>query len=350
MAFGWDKVIGAGIGAVGSILGGNKAADGASDAADATADASRYSADLNKQIYDQGRLDSSPYAQLGAVSAPLLQYYATGIMPQLSQYDQTLIDQYNGGGAGAQPLGYDDWYAQNNYGGGPQLNPAYTAWQGNTGNQGSSNIYGEGGFDRGPEPQQYIGPGSPQTGYEDYLSGYNSQQGDVDQFGLQQALARQQGIAGIQDGGGFQASPYYDWQRDQATRGINAAASAKGLSGSTASLNALGNAYNALGASEVDRSYGRLLDLSNTGMGIGAQNLGAGQVYAGNAGQAMQVGATREGLFNTQAANTTGSLYQNLGQGVGQMVSDFGSNQQQAPSPYGSYDPSGFQSNNWMGR
>jgi hypothetical protein len=57
-----------GVGALGSIAGGIMGSNAANSAAEQQAAAAKYSADLQKQIYDQQRLDNTPWRDAGATA------------------------------------------------------------------------------------------------------------------------------------------------------------------------------------------------------------------------------------------------------------------------------------------
>jgi hypothetical protein len=292
-------VVGAGIGAVGSILGGKEAASGQEAAAETTAEAGRYSADLQKEMYMQGRADITPYSTLGTTASPLLQYLVTGIMPEMTQADLDIISRQNALGAAPQvpTAGIDQPLAQEQP----------------VGPQTPGNIFGlSGDISMTPGADgTYIADGTPAAGE------------DLDQFALANALARQQSINALQGGWQMQESPMYSWQQEQGERALNRQAAAKGLSGSRASLNALSDFTRGLGAQEADKQYGRLLDLTNIGRGMAATGVGAGQTYAAGAGGAMMGGAQQSALYSGMAAQTKGSMYENIGQGLGQMATNY---------------------------
>jgi hypothetical protein len=326
-------VAGAAIGAAGSIIGGSKAASGQEAAADTAAEGARYSADLQKEMFEQGRTDLTPYSTLGTTASPLLQYLVTGIMPTMTQSDLNLIGQSRSGVD--QPMGYDDWYSQSYDP--SQLEPMR--------DPGVIDLLddGQGYFAERDTYDSAGGAPSASAQYQTYLSGYPSQDGgDTDQFALANALARQQSINALGEGYQMQESPMYSWQQEQGERALNRQAAAKGLSGSRASLNALSDFNRGLGAQEADKQYGRLLDLTNIGRGMAATGLGAGQTYAAGAGNALQGGAQQSALYSGMAAQTKGSMYENIGQGVGQMATNY-LNQPQSPIASGANSQNAWQ-------
>jgi len=232
---------GAAIGAAGSIIGGSTAASGQEAAAQTTAETSRYVADLQREVYEQGRADMTPYSTLGTTASPLLQYLVTGIMPEMTQSDLDLISQQNALmaptaagqdqpvsalGAPSDVMGFEDW--RRSVGGdagsfGPSDYQDYVnAVQSGQGyNQGFLNVGATG------VPMQ---PGA-QAGAQPVP------EGDIDQFSLANARARQQSINALQGGYQMQESPMYEWQREQGERALNRQAAAKGLSGKSLTNN-----------------------------------------------------------------------------------------------------------------
>jgi len=77
-----------------------------------------------------------------------------------------------------------------------------------------------------------------------------------------------------------------------------------------------------------------LLDLTNIGRGMAATGLGAGQSYAAGAGGALQSGASQSALYSGQAAQTRAGMYENLGQGFGQMATNYLNQPQPYSNPY----------------
>jgi len=318
----WGIVAGAAIGAAGSYAASSTAAEGQEGAAQTTAEAGRYSADIQKEMYEQGRADLTPYSTLGTTASPLLQYLTTGIMPTMTQSDMDLISRSQG--VPEEPLSYADWTRET-----PLPDPTTadldpSDYGFNTADASDMTAWKE--FSKTIDPTTLV-TSDRYDEYQRYLEGPEvTQPGDVediDQFSLANALARQQSINALQGGYQMQESPMYSWQQEQGERALNRQAAAKGLSGSRASLNALSDFNRGLGAQESDKQYGRLLDMTNIGRGMAATGLGAGQSYAAGAGSALMGGAQQSALYSGMAAQTKGSMYENLGQGFGQMATNY---------------------------
>jgi hypothetical protein len=142
------------------------------------------------------------------------------------------------------------------------------------------------------------------------------------QIGLQEPF-RQAGLVGLPrlqqmitgEGGpiDIEASPLYQWQREQGEEAINRAAAARGGFGATSTVQRLGEFQRGLGAEETQRQYGRLLDLVNIGRGAtttaGAQ---IGQAGMGIAGAQERAGAGMAGLQQL-GGQQRASMYAGMG-------------------------------------
>jgi hypothetical protein len=288
-----------GAGILGGILGSREAAQGAEEAAQIQADALRDAAALQQQQFETTRRDYIPYAQLGSTAAPLLSYMATGIMPQMTPADLRMIEDYNAAIAppeagAAPPTAQPAALAPPE----PQPQDYNTIWDYDEAYQDWRNRYGPGAPGAPP-----VAPGAPAQ----------PDIGQFDPYSLANAMARQQAIGAIEEGGGLPVSPLYDWQKEQITEDINRQLAARGRSSSTFGANVLSDAYRGLAAEESQRQYGRLLDLTNIGRGAQGSVSGFGAGAASGAGNALGMAGGALGAGQQQAANIRGSTYANLG-------------------------------------
>jgi len=147
-------------------------------------------------------------------------------------------------------------------------------------------------------------------------------------------------------GASFETSPLYQWQLKQGEKGINRALRARGRFNSSVGMNTLANFYNALGAAEADKQYGRTFDQQKLGLqaalaeaaqrgqltgqlgnlysSLGGAMAGGSERYGGNiadlirqyaAAQGANVlgAGTQEGAARMWAANPTALSYGQTG-------------------------------------
>lgn len=117
------------------------------------------------------------------------------------------------------------------------------------------------------------------------------------------------------------ASPGYTWQQEQGERALNRQTAARGMYGSRAALNSLGDFNRALGAEEFNSQIGRLSSMVNMGRGATAET-NAGMQGVGNALTSVyQNGANAMGNLASQRGQIYGNMAGQLGalpmQGLG---------------------------------
>lgn len=129
----------------------------------------------------------------------------------------------------------------------------------------------------------------------------------------------------------MQASPLYDWQKQQATENINRALAARGIGGGAPATAVLGNAYTQLAAEERQRQVADLQNMVGMGMGISPNApQGMGQAanavsnFGGNLGNVLnQSSAQRQGLYS-DIGSGLGNAYAAMGAGQGQGLLNMG--------------------------
>jgi hypothetical protein len=310
------------LGAAGSYFGAREAGKGAEEAGEAQADALREAAQLQQQQFETTRGDYIPYAQLGSAAAPLLQYMTTGIMPELTPADQRMIADYNAEIERRAALPSVEQIREQQAMIPPEPRPEqyqnmgnylsqHQAWLERYGPEARTDIPPE------PRPEWYQNPAEYAAQRQAWLDQYGPEGrpdlSGFDPYTLANALARQQAIQRIGEGGGLPVSPLYDWQKEQITEDINRQLAARGRSSSTFGANVLSDAYRGLAAEESQRQYGRLLDLTNIGRGAQGSVSGFGAGAASGAGNALGMAGGALGAGQQQAANIRGSTYANLG-------------------------------------
>lgn len=104
---------------------------------------------------------------------------------------------------------------------------------------------------------------------------------------------------------GWQASPGYEFRRDEGMKAMERAASSRGLLGSTATKKALGRYADGLASSEYENYANRLASLAGVGQTATQATSQAGQAAANGMSQAF-----------TNAGNAKASAYANTGSAI----------------------------------
>lgn len=128
-------------------------------------------------------------------------------------------------------------------------------------------------------------------------------------------------------GGGFQADPGYEFRMKEGQKAIDAAASARGMYGSGATLKSLARYAQDYGSNEYNNAYNRQFNRLSALAGFGQQ--GTAQTQASGQNYANNVSANQIGVGNAAAASQTaaanrfnGLLSQGIGIGAGLAFSD----------------------------
>lgn len=125
----------------------------------------------------------------------------------------------------------------------------------------------------------------------------------------------------------YEESPVYKLQQEQMTRNINRALAARGLQQGAAGAAVLGEAERGLSAQEAEKSYGRLMDQVQIGLGYQPTSTGA----TGAAQMANLYGNLGSSMGSAQQAGAAqrAGLYQNYGSGLASAYTGFGAGQAQ---------------------
>lgn len=263
-------LIAGGLGAAGSIFGSLTGAEGAEDALNLQKNMGTKSILEQQRVNQLAQMAQEPYQDLGLTGATALQYLLTGQMPDVS------------------PLTSEEMGTLQDLSGREQdlisrRNLLMSSTTGNRGNQ-----------------RRYAGE----------IGQIN------DQLSRLAALKQRQRVASAAGSlqGGLQASPLYDWQKQEGQRAIDAAMASRGKLGSSVAVNALADYTGRLGAEERQRQIGDFMNLANIGRGAATQ-VGNVALSGGNALTNLQQGL----------AGNIGGLQQNLTQQRGSMWANIGS-------------------------
>lgn len=165
--------------------------------------------------------------------------------------------------------------------------------------------------DQSAETQRYMYD-TTRSDYAPYRDvGNNALYKLADMYGVGHSggMAGATGAAGASgttgDYGGFQASPGYQFRKDQAIGAVKANASARGLLGSTASANKIAERVDGLASSEYDSFANRLASLAGIGQSATGGTAAAGQSAANGISAAQQA-----------AGNARASAYANTGSAI----------------------------------
>lgn len=179
----------------------------------------------------------------------------------------------------------------------------------------------------------------------------------------QQMMLLTQNPAAVQQqlGGGYNQSPGYQWQYDQAMNGANQAAAAGGMLGTNAHQQQAANTATGLANQDYWNYYNQNANLYNTGLqGLGAQNTmgynaanqkagGLGSLYGNQANLAYANGQSNDQMFSSLLGAGIGAAGYALGGPVGgmaatSMASGLGGSNPQMPSskPNYNYSQSGW--------
>lgn len=122
--------------------------------------------------------------------------------------------------------------------------------------------------------------------------------------------------------GGFEASPGYQFRKDEATKAIERSAASRGLLGSGATQKALGRFVDGFASSEYDSYANRLAALAGVGQTATAGTAAAGQAAtAGITGAATAAGqGVAQGALN--AGNARASSYANTGSAINSTINN----------------------------
>lgn len=124
--------------------------------------------------------------------------------------------------------------------------------------------------------------------------------------------------------GGYEMeeSPAAKYQREQATKAMNRAMAARGLSGSGNAVNRLTELNSAIAAQDWSNQYNRLIDAIKIGQGAAGSAGQAGQNYANAASQT----AANLGNIYTNNANALNSIYSNAANSINNAANSAGNN------------------------
>lgn len=296
-------VIAGALAAGGAIAGSSIASSGAKDAARAQAASGDRATEAQMEMFRQTQAGQRPFQEAGYAALPYLQYLATGQIPQEIQMQQGQDGQYTATNALSNVPRMQEGGILNRLA--PTINAA-------------------------TEPMRQAGQPDQYSAYNNAIANFNPD------F--------------------FQESPAYKWQLQQGQRAIDAAMARRGKLNSSTAVNALADYSGQLGANEWDKSYGRLLDLTNIGRGATTAS-GSAALSTGNALANIyqnQGAAQAQGI--NAAAQQRGSMWSNLGalplniyntqqyQNALAPQNQFTMPQMSAPSNYVS-SPQGFQVN-----
>jgi hypothetical protein len=176
--------------------------------------------------------------------------------------------------------------------------------------------------------QQY---NASQQGYQPYVNaGVPALNAETSLLGLNGQDAADAAMAN------FQASPGYQWALQQGLRGVDAAAAAKGMVRSGATLKAEQTYGEGLANQDFANYYNRLSGLATTGQNALTQQLGGGQSLI--SGITGNVTAQNNALIS--GANAQNSITGNTAQGLGNIANNLLSNKDFQSFAKGLFAPS----------